>query len=315
MYEGGKLWLLIFRGLPFYFCPNDLPKMTPRFSFGSSRQSIESIDESPGIKPAYAAGADEGPSLSNPSTPKVSVSVYVREVVSGTCTVFQEMPVVSIVCKTLLSIEQLVGTAKGNRKELAVLLELCDVVTKGALNRWSEHPGPYEGLEALKRHVENAHRVAAMCNKGRFARLALSRKISRNIVTVKTNIVNFATLHNLVLSTALHVRTLFASCSTKPTLYLPTAFPPVGYRCLPSTGLFVKGIFVLTLCHACLYTAAVCSHTSNCPVQYLPLYKYVPKRVFITPRSNTRAFVAVRGQLNPCLMIKWNTSQMQMRTD
>ena len=181
-----------------------------RFSIGStsssSRPSLEPLDEdSFRVTPAYASAADDRPPSSSSKGPDVRVSVYIREVVSGACALFQEMPGVSVVCKTLLSLERLVATAKGNKKELAVLLELCDVVTRGALDRWSEHPGPYEGLDALRRHVESAQRVAAMCNKGPISRFALSRKISRNIVTVKTNIVNFATLHNLVLSTALHV--------------------------------------------------------------------------------------------------------------
>ncbi|CAM9539557.1 unnamed protein product [Ectocarpus fasciculatus] len=154
------------------------------------------------------AGADRAGGTESPCN--VSVSMYVREVVSGVCAVFEEAPAVGLVCKTLLSLENLVFTAKGNRKELAVLLELCDVVTRGALNQWTmasaTGPGVSEGAAALRRHVEGAKRVAAMCNKGKIARFALGRKISRSIVSVKTNVVNFATVHNLSLSAGLHVK-------------------------------------------------------------------------------------------------------------
>lgn len=161
------------------------------------------------------AGADRAGGTGPPY--HVSVSMYVREVVSGACAVFEEAPAVGLVCKTLLSVERLVFTAKGNRKELAVLLELCDVVTRGALNQWSMAsavgPGVSEGAAALRRHVEGAKRVAAMCNKGKIARFALGRKISRSIVSVKTNVVNFATVHNLSLSAGLHVRA--GQCSVR----------------------------------------------------------------------------------------------------
>ena len=157
-----------------------------------------------------APSADSAAGMSILSDPdlgssKVSVSTYVRETATTVCTFFEEAPAVGAVCKTLLAVEKLVSTAKVNKDELEVLLELCDVVTRGFLDRCTEPCVPLERVSSLRRHVDSAKRVTALCNKGRFARFALGRKISRNITSVKTNVVNFATVNNLALSGDLHV--------------------------------------------------------------------------------------------------------------
>ena len=183
----------------------------------SVRSSKVAQDEAsqPPPPPDYASdmlvpSADSAAGMGTPCDPdpgssKVSVSTYVRETATAVCTLFEEVPAVGAVCKTLLSVEKLVGTAKVNKDELEVLLELCDVVTRGFLDRCSAPCVPLERVSSLRRHVDSAKRVTALCNKGRFARFALGRKISRNITSVKTNVVNFATVNNLALSGDLHV--------------------------------------------------------------------------------------------------------------
>lgn len=135
----------------------------------------------------------------------VGVSTYVQEIASGSCTVFQQIPTVSILCQTLLALEQLVETAKGNRGELVALVELCDVVTRGVLDRCSGGSGLYAGLAALGKHVERAKVVAGLCNRGAVSRFVLSRKIARDIAAVRSDVLAFSTVNNLAITTAIYV--------------------------------------------------------------------------------------------------------------
>lgn len=120
------------------------------------------------------------------------------------------VPGIGAVCKTLLIVEGLVHTARSNKDELAVLLELCDVVSRGALDRCSNRSGEFHGLTALAKHVDSVKDIAERCNYkgGRLAalgRVALSRKISKDIAAVRANVRDFATANNFALNTGLHV--------------------------------------------------------------------------------------------------------------
>lgn len=136
----------------------------------------------------------------------LGVLTYAQEVVSGAASLLQEFPAVGELCKTFLSFEQLVETAKSNKEELVVLHELCDVVIKGVLERCSDRSDPYEGLAALVVHVEKAKAVAKQCSKGGVVKqVVMSRKTSRDIAAVKKKILDLSIMINMVIGNDLHV--------------------------------------------------------------------------------------------------------------
>lgn len=133
---------------------------------------------------------------------------YVQVTVSGAATLLQEVPIVGSVCKTSLSFEQLVETAKNNKAELGILCELCDVVIKGVLDKRSDRSGLFKGFVTLEKHVGKAERVARLCNGvgiQAIKRFVLARKICRDIASVRKNVLDFSTANNLVLTNDLHV--------------------------------------------------------------------------------------------------------------
>lgn len=121
-----------------------------------------------------------------------------------------DVPIVGIVCKTFLSFEQLVQTARSNKDDLKVLLELCDVVITGVLDNRSERPAAlFKGFVALEKHVKKAGRVAKRCNgvsiKDKMRQFVLARSICRDIVAVRNDVLAFCTANNLVLANDIHV--------------------------------------------------------------------------------------------------------------
>lgn len=150
---------------------------------------------------------------------QVSLFTYLREVVSETASLLQEVPVavtseaayvlqdvpiVSIVFKTFLSLEQLVETASSNKDDLANLSELIEVVIEGLLDKRSDRSGLFKGFTALEKHVHKAKEVANLCN-GRVRRVILSRKICKDIISVRNDILGFCTATNLVITHDTHV--------------------------------------------------------------------------------------------------------------
>ena len=125
------------------------------------------------------------------------------------------LPVVGTMCKTFLAIEQLVETARSNKEALVTLRKLCNVVIKGVLNKRSGRSGlPREGFAELKEHVDKAEEVAKLCNgvgvKGALKRFVLARKISNDIAAVRSDVLAFCSVNNLVLADDIHVRGLKA---------------------------------------------------------------------------------------------------------
>lgn len=151
-----------------------------------------------------------------PTNNEVSFFTYVREVLSETATLLQEapvavaaeaaglmedVPVVSVVCKTFLAFEQLVDTARSNKEDLATLLELCGVVIEGLLNKRWDRSGLFKGFTALEKHVNKAREVAELCNgAGRVARFVLARKISRDVASARHDVLDFCATNDLVLT-------------------------------------------------------------------------------------------------------------------
>ena len=150
---------------------------------------------------------------------------YVREVVSGTATLLQEaplavaseaaglvqeVPIVGIVCKTFLSLEQLIETAKSNKDDLGVLRDLNGVVIKGVLEKRADRSGLFKGFEALEKHVATAEAIARRCNGAgigdKMKRGLLARKICKDIAGAKSEVLAFCTANNLVLNNDIHVR-------------------------------------------------------------------------------------------------------------
>ena len=160
-----------------------------------------------------------------PTDADVSFFAYVREVVSGTATLLQEapvavmseaaglvqeVPIVGIVCKTFLSLEQLVETAKSNKDDLAVLRELYGVVIAGVLDKRADRSGLFTGFVALEEHVMKAKDVAERCNGagigGKMKRGLLARKICKDIAGARSDVLSFCTANNLVLNNDIQVR-------------------------------------------------------------------------------------------------------------
>lgn len=151
----------------------------------------------------------------------LGVLTYAKEVVSGAAALLQEFPAVGELCKTFLSFEQLVETAKSNRDELVILRELCDVVIKGVLERCSERSDPYEGLAALGVHVEKAKAVAKQCSSGGGVKqFVMSRKTSKDIAAVKKKILDLSIMVNLVISNDLHVSVFCVAAHSVLLLYI-----------------------------------------------------------------------------------------------
>lgn len=118
----------------------------------------------------------------------------------------QEVPVVGIVCKTFLAFEQFVETARSNKEDLATLRDLCAVVITGVLDKRPDHSGLFkEGFVALEKHVKKAEEVAQLCNGGRVKRLVLARRICKDIVSVRNNVLAFCTANDVVIANDVHV--------------------------------------------------------------------------------------------------------------
>lgn len=131
---------------------------------------------------------------------------YAQEILATAAALFQEVPVAGELCATFLAFEELVETARSNREDLAVLLELCDVVIKSVLRKGcSEYSaGLEEALGRLKMHMGAAKEVAQLCN-GRVKQILLGRKISRDIAAVRKNVLDFSVTINVALTHDLHV--------------------------------------------------------------------------------------------------------------
>lgn len=179
--------------------------------------------------------ATQGTAGTSRST-KVSFFTYLLEGVSGAAVllqeapvavatevavVLQEVPVVGLVCKTFLLLEQLVETAKSNKGDLATLRDLCDVVINGVLEKQrSGRSGLLgEGFTKLQGHVERATEVATLCCGGRVKRLVLARKICTDIAAVRKDVLAFCTANNLVLADDIHVSASIHFCECAN--YLP----------------------------------------------------------------------------------------------
>ncbi|CAN0419102.1 unnamed protein product, partial [Ectocarpus fasciculatus] len=162
-----------------------------------------------------AAAATAGPS---PASNEASVFTCVREALSGTVAVLQEaplavatetaglmqeVPLVGIVCKTFLSFEKLVDTARSNKEDLAVLRDLCDVVIEGVLDKRSDRSVLLKGFKALENHTKRAKEVAKLCN-GRVKPFLLASKICRDIAAVRKDVLDFCTANGLILANDLH---------------------------------------------------------------------------------------------------------------
>ena len=160
-----------------------------------------------------------------PTRVDASFFTYVREVVSGTATLLQEapvaviseaaglvqeVPIVGIVCKTFLSLEQLVDTANSNKDDLAALLELCDVVIKGVLDKRSDRSGLRMGFKALDKCVSGAEDLAKRCNGvsigDKMKRGILARKICKEIASARDDLLALCTANNLALTDDTNVR-------------------------------------------------------------------------------------------------------------
>lgn len=167
------------------------------------------------------AAVKAGPS---PATDKVSVFTCVREALSGTAAIslavatetavlMQEVPLVGIVCKTFLSFEKLVDTARSNKEGLAVLRDLCDVVIEGVLEKRSDRSVLLKGFKALQKHTKRANEVAKLCN-GRVKPFLLASKICRDIAAVRKDVLDFCTANELVLANELRVSVGYDTTTT-----------------------------------------------------------------------------------------------------
>ena len=117
----------------------------------------------------------------------------------------QEVPIVGIVCKTFLSLEQLVDTAKSNKEDLATLLDICGDGIKRVVDKRKSRTGELEeGFAKLGEHLRQAEEVAKRCSgdrpRQRIKRAILARKISRDIAAIKSDILAFCAVNTLVVA-------------------------------------------------------------------------------------------------------------------
>lgn len=76
---------------------------------------------------------------------------------------------------------------------------------KGVLEGYSERSGVLQEIfRKLDKHVERAKEIAQLCN-GSLEQFVLSRKISRDIATVKKNVLDLSITNRIVMSQDLHV--------------------------------------------------------------------------------------------------------------
>ncbi|CAN0107958.1 unnamed protein product [Ectocarpus fasciculatus] len=152
---------------------------------------------------------------------EVSFFAYLRNVLSGAVTLshevpvavaseaahlVEEFPVVGIVCKTFLSFEQLVDTARSNKDDLATLRELCGVVVTGVLDKRSDRSGLSKGFVALEKHMNKAEEVAQLCNGEPLKRNVLARRICEEIVSVRNDVVEFCAGNDVVITNDTHAK-------------------------------------------------------------------------------------------------------------
>ena len=165
------------------------------------------------------AAAAPGPSSHNAD---VGVLRYLREVLAGGATVLQdapvaiaseaaglmqEVPIVGIVCKIYLTVEQLVDTARSNKDDLAKLKVLCDGTIRLVLKNRTRRPGFLEEeFGTLEPIVRKAEELVKSCNGDRccdkMKRVVLARKISKDIAAVKNDIMVFCQVINFAFADA-----------------------------------------------------------------------------------------------------------------
>lgn len=171
---------------------------------------------------AVPAAAAPGPSQ---TASDARVSVYVQEALWGGAAVMQdapfaisseaagvlsEVPVLGIVCKAYLTIEELVSTAKSNKEDLAYLRDLFDGEIKKLLKKRKSRRGFLDQeFSKLQTLVLKAEGVAALCNgdrcRDKMKRAILARKISKDIGAIKSDIQLFCSTIGFVLNDATYV--------------------------------------------------------------------------------------------------------------
>lgn len=143
------------------------------------------------------------------------VSDHVREVASGAAALPGHHPAspaaaaddtLLLLSNTLLEVERLVNTAKSSMGELTTVLQVCDVVTRGMIDRrlgLKRDTSTYESqLQALQELVLRLKEVAVLlCNKGRSS----ARSILGDIATIKTKVIIFATVNDVAITDVLYV--------------------------------------------------------------------------------------------------------------
>lgn len=153
-----------------------------------------------------------------PINTDVGFITYLKEALSGTATLLQEVPeaealeaagllqevpIVGIVCKTFLQLEQFVETAKSNEGELAVLLMVCDVVVKGLLDKRSNRKGLERGFKEIEKCMSTAKAVAKRCNgtspRDMMRQKKMARRNCKDIESVMNHLKAFCTASNLVI--------------------------------------------------------------------------------------------------------------------
>lgn len=148
--------------------------------------------------------AEPSPKNNDVPAEKVSLLRFAHEALAGAATLLQPMPVVGGVCSMLLSLEQQVQTAKSNKQELIVLLQLCDVVIGALLSRKSNVAR--EAFASLDTCVKRAKIVAEQCcGCGVIKRSVLSRRMSNDISAIRNDVLAFCTTLNLAINNDVQV--------------------------------------------------------------------------------------------------------------
>ena len=149
------------------------------------------------------------------ATQAAEVMFCVQEVGQEAITLLQELPLVGVVCKTLLTLKDLIDAVKSNHEELENLLKLLDYVIRGTLRqRHRQKTSLEEGFKKLEELVEETKGIAQRCQKSGIRHWLSARRLSGDIEAIKAAVHSYMQGMNLVLNVSIHVSASYACASS-----------------------------------------------------------------------------------------------------
>lgn len=88
----------------------------------------------------------------------------IMAVVAGTIVLGEEVPLIGMVCKTVVKVRSVVDTTRSNRQELAALTARCERLTGDVVTKWVEEKSSPFDLDALLKCLKDVKRLAEQCS-------------------------------------------------------------------------------------------------------------------------------------------------------